>query len=185
MTRDGIQVMLRDVHFRYRITQEEHNGVPVRRTIDDPYPLERKALSRMVFNLSVDINGLDRWTVAVERLVIGEIADFIASHNIDYLTAPRSDRVNSRLELRSNMFFRVIQRFLKNVGAELLWIDVGHIDIVEPAIDTQRTNLWAADWVGDANVSRAYGDAKRLAYQELGRASGDYCLPARHKSWMP
>jgi hypothetical protein len=37
-------------------------------------------------------------------------------------------------------------------------------------VDDSRTNLWAAEWIDDANAIRAFGDARRAAYQELGRA---------------
>ena len=30
--------------------------------------------------------------------------------------------------------------------------------------------MWAADWMGSAKVAHAYGEARLLAYQELGRA---------------
>jgi len=33
-----------------------------------------------------------------------------------------------------------------------------------------RQNLWAADWLGDARVTRELGLAKRQTYHELGRA---------------
>jgi hypothetical protein len=56
------------------------------------------------------------------------------------------------------------------LGAELLWVDVGHIEIEDESVDELRTNLWSADLAGDAAEVRAYGDAIRQAYQELGRA---------------
>ena len=37
-------------------------------------------------------------------------------------------------------------------------------------MDEQRINTWAAKWVGQASVIRAYGEAQELAYQDLGRA---------------
>ena len=30
--------------------------------------------------------------------------------------------------------------------------------------------MWAAEWMGNAKVARAFGEARLLAYQELGRA---------------
>ncbi|MBE0698941.1 MAG: hypothetical protein IH586_18645, partial [Anaerolineaceae bacterium] len=112
ITQDGIQVKLCDVHIRYRIQQKRHNGFPIRRTVDNPFPLEQDAIRRMMGNLSVDKDGLDKWTIAVDRYVIGEIMDFIAAHPIDYLTAPRSDRFNARLELKSELFFRRMREYL-------------------------------------------------------------------------
>lgn len=170
MTRDGIQVILKDVHFRYRIQQQVKDGVTVRKSLTDPYPYSEEAMRNVAFNVTVTSAGLEDWNTAVERTVVGGITDFIASRKIDDLTAPIHLSKNPRIELRDDILFKGIQRALSNVGAELLWIDVGHLHIVEETIDEQRTDLWAADWVGDAEVTRAYGEAKRLAYQELGRA---------------
>ncbi len=104
------------------------------------------------------------------RIVVGAITDYVAANTIDYLTAPCSNPANPRLELRNELLFRGIRRSLTENGAELLWIDTGHLHIVEDSVDSQRTDLWASEWVGDSIVTRAYADAKRQAYQELGRA---------------
>lgn len=171
ITRDGIQVLLSDVHLRYRILQRQRHGSPERRTLGDPYPLEQDALNRMMRNLSVDDSGLDPWTVAVERYVVGEIMDFIAAHPIDYLTAPRGNGKNPRLELKKELFNRHVHSYLaRTYGAELIWVDVGHIDIIDPSVDSSRTSLWAVNWAGEASVERAYGEARLQAYQELARA---------------
>lgn len=171
ITRDGIQVMLRDVHFRYSIKHRvDKTGQTVKRTPKDPYPFDENALPKMTHNLSVDNRGLERWNTAVERTVIGTITDFIASHSIDYLTAPRKISGNPHRELRVELFQSSVRRALENVGAELIWVDPGHLEIVRGTIDEERTNVWAASWVGDATVTRAYGDALRRAYSDLGRA---------------
>ncbi len=170
VTRDGIQVLVQDVHFRYQIKKQIENGQPKKRSIKDPYPFSDEAMHNVAFNLTVTKKGLDKWGASVEGRVVGAITEFISEHTIDYLTAPRQDGQNPRLELRNELFYRQIQRRLEGIGAELLWADVGHLDIIEESVDDQRTSVWAADWVGDANIIRAYGEAKRLAYQELGRA---------------
>jgi hypothetical protein len=170
MTRDGIMVTLRDIHMRYRIKQELREGKPAKKTIDDPYPLAPDALQNMLYNLSVNFDGLDKWNIAVERATVGAITDFIAAHTIDYLTAPRSGTPNPRIELLNELTYSGTQKALENLGAELLWIDVGHVDINQEGIDEQRTNLWASEWIGDTAVSKAYGMAIRQAYHDLGRA---------------
>jgi len=171
ITRDGIQVVLRDVHFRYSIRHRtEKDGRTVQRTPKDPYPFDKDALPKMAHNLSVDKNGLERWNTAVERTVIGIITDFIAAHSIDYLTAPKREIGNPHRELRAELFRSGVRRALESVGAELIWVDTGHLEIVKGTVDDQRTTVWAASWVGDSTVTRAYGDALRRAYSDLGRA---------------
>ncbi len=170
VTRDGILVKLRDVHFRYRIRMRQENGVPAVRTIRTPYPFDNQSLTRLAFNLQVQDNEKEEtWSAAVERAVVGQITDFVAAHTIDYLTAPRTFAWNPREEL-CRFLFDTAQRPLENLGAELIWADVGHMEIVDDRVDDQRTNLWAAPWMGDASATRAYGDAIRQSYQEMGRA---------------
>jgi hypothetical protein len=170
VTQDGLQVVVRDIHFRYRVQPEEKNGKHVFRSPDHPYPFDEKALRSMSQNLSVDEEGLDLWQRAVQRVIVGSITEYINIHKIDFLTAPREKEQDPRVELRTEAFTPGIRKGLARLGAELIWIDVGHIDIVEEDVDRQRLDYWSSGMIGNANIIRAYGDAKRLKYQELGRA---------------
>lgn len=169
VTRDGIKVVLRDAHIRYRIKQQTRDGAPVRRSLAEPHPLDPDALRNMLYNLVTSSEGLQKWQDAVEGAVVGQITDYIGSHTIDQLTAPRNGFSNPRIELLSTLTEKA-RKPLNDLGAELLWIDVGHLDIAYDLVDDQRTSLWAADWVGDTTISRSYTEAIRQAYQELGRA---------------
>jgi regulator of protease activity HflC (stomatin/prohibitin superfamily) len=167
-TRDGIIVNLRDVHYRYRIRQQR-NGQPARRTIENPFPFEDEVLRNMILSLFVEKNGGSSWNASVERPITGEITDFIAAHSIDYLTAPRQGTQHPRQVLNERMY-TVVNSRLANSGAELLWVDVGHIDIEDGRVDEQRGELWASDWIGESKVQMAISDAVRQSYAELGRA---------------
>lgn len=170
LTRDGIQVTIKDIHFRYRLYPEQESGRPKRRTLQDPYPFDENALWNMAYNLSVDEDGLEAWKTAVARAIVGGITDYINSHDIDNLTAPREAGQDPRRELRHSLFHGPTRFGLRNLGAELIYVDVGHFAIDERLVDEQRTETWAAEWLGNAQVVRAYGEAKRSVYQELGRA---------------
>lgn len=171
MSRDGIKVAVKDIYYRYRIKQmEEKDGKPMHRSPDNPYPFSYDAIRDMTFNLQVQKDGLETWRAAIERAVVGTISDFIISKKIDYLTAPRTSDYNARKELNSQLFMDDMRKRLAGLGAELLWVDAGHIEIEDESVDELRTNLWSVDWAGDANERRVYGDAIRQAYQELGRA---------------
>ncbi len=169
VTRDGIRVVLRDVHIRYRIKQQVKNGSPVRRTLEEPYPVDQDALQNVLYSLTVPAEGIPKWRDSVEMAVTGQITEYIASHTIDHLTAPRDGFVNPRTELLSILTEKV-RKPLNDLGAELLWVDIGHLDISHDLVDEQRTSLWAADWVGDTTESKAYTEAIRQAYQDLGHA---------------
>jgi hypothetical protein len=170
LTRDGIRVTINDIHFRYRLFTELSGGRPKPRTMKDPYPFDERALRNMAYNLSVDENGLESWKTAVARAIVGGITDYINAHNIDALTAPRSAGEDPRKELRQSLFNGPTRSALRNLGAELIYVDMGHFAIDEGLVDEQRTETLAADWLGNASVVKAFGEARASAYQELGRA---------------
>jgi hypothetical protein len=169
VSRDGIRVRLRDVHFRYRIVPMVVDGRMITRTLDSPYPYSEEAMRSMAYNLSINQDGPDPWSAAVHRSVRSAITDYINKNTIDYLTAPRTDGESPREGLRIELFSEGRQAALRNMGAELVWIDVGHIDIESDEVDQLRVEAWASDWMGDAKKARAYSDALRLAYTEVAR----------------
>ncbi|KPL71478.1 hypothetical protein ADN00_17520 [Ornatilinea apprima] len=164
-TRDGFRVMLREVQFRFRIDAQNWQ-----RTLETPYPYSEESFYNMAYNLSVRDDGPRPWKATVRQMVVGAIMDYINSHDIDFLTAPREKERDPRRELKNELFAQAVSQRMRRAGASLLWIDVGFFDVVEPDVDQKRIDLWKADWVGNAKVSLAYGEAKRMAYLELGRA---------------
>ncbi len=165
ITKDGIMVTLKDVEFRFRILTDVYT-----RSLSAPYPYSEQSFRQMAYNLSVTDEGPKPWHKTVQGKVLGAIQSYINSHEIDYLTAPKEEGQEPRRNLKMELFNRGIKNSLKAVGAELLWIDVGHVVINDSEVDESRISLWAEDWIGNAEVTRAYGQATRLAYQELGRA---------------
>jgi hypothetical protein len=170
MTRDGIRVKLRNLNYRFRILPEMKDGKPVLRSLEKPYPYSEEAMQNMTYNLSVNVSGPDPWPAAVRRMVVGRITDYIATNYLDFLTAPREEGQDPRGSLRDAVFARDMRGRLATIGAELQWIDVGHIEIENTDVDSVRVDMWAADLMGDAKVARAFGEARVRAYQELGRA---------------
>jgi hypothetical protein len=168
-TRDGIPLMLRDVHFRFRILPEVRDGRPILRSLANPFPFSQAAMQSMIVNLTVTSDGQDPWRVAVRRSVIGAITDYVSSHDLDFLTAPRLEGMDPRQSIHDELSAHN-KRALRNLGAELIWVDIGHPDILAEEVDFKRADYWAAEWDNNAKLVRAEGEAKRLAYGELGRA---------------
>jgi hypothetical protein len=189
ITRDGIRLRLKNIDYRFcalrpaRATQSkgqhtkrnQNHSVP--RTPASPYPFATDAIDSIAYSFSVSDKGMDRWHEAVRRAVDGAVVNFVSSHDLDYLTAPRQDGQNPRRELRVELFAPAVSSDLRRWGAELHWMDIGQFEIdpleenkeLDP-VDQTRTQFWAARWIGDANTIRSYGEAKHLAYQELARA---------------
>lgn len=163
-TKDGIKVTLRDINYRFRVV----SSTP--RSLQNPYPFDQEAIRKMAANRTVNAKGISSWRENVNGMVKSALINFINDHTIDFLTAPRNGELDPRADMRKEMMSERCLRTFQTVGAELLWIDVGHIEIDGTEVDKERVNLWAAEWVGNAEATRAFGDAKRQAYQEIARA---------------
>jgi hypothetical protein len=85
------------------------------------------------------------------------------------LATPRYQDKESREEIKKNIFSKGTREKLRNLGAELLWVDIGHFDIPDKVTE-QRVKTWQAKWHGIAERERAEGEAFRLTYLEQGRA---------------
>jgi hypothetical protein len=175
VTRDGIPVNLRDINFRFRILPETQRGRPLFRSLENPYPFSQEAMQSMAYNLNVEEDGSTSWRASVQRAVIGTITDYFNSHSIDHLTAPRQAGVNPRRAILEELEIQN-RRALRRLGAELIWIDIGHCDITPDEVDATRIDLWAAEWQGNAQAVLAEAEARRQALEELGRAEAQATL---------
>jgi len=178
-TKDGIVVLVSGVRFRFRIwAPQEH-----RRSFEDPYPYSRRSVYYLAYNRSVSAAGMTSWVDSVKLAVDGVISDYINSHQIDHLAAPQPKEImgtassapvnpefDARDEIHRAMFSAAMRQKLKGYGAELTWCEIGHIRPENKDVEKLPLLLWQTNWVGNANITRAYGEAQRIAYQELARA---------------
>lgn len=179
-TKDGIQIIVRDVHYRYRLRTGRRFGDHEKRKAINPYPYSVQAVKDMAYNRSARATGLTDWHSTIQLAVDSAIKNYIKAHKFDQLTAPSYEDDDPRAEISKKMMSRSIRTRLRNWGAELLWFDIGHFDVVEKVeevemkrtVEEQRLDTWSARLDGDAMVVRSYGEARRLAYQDIGRAEG-------------
>jgi len=180
-TRDGIQLVVRDVHYRYRLRTGRRFGDHERRRAIKPYRYSIQAVKDMAYNRSVTTKGLSDWHTTVRLAVEGAITDYVKSHKFDQLTAPNYEDEDPRSEISKKMMGTDVRGRLRKSGAELLWFDVGHFDVIElvseevevkRTIEEQRIDTWSARWDGDAMIIKAAGEGRRMSYEEVGRAEG-------------
>ncbi len=172
LTRDGIRITLQDIHFRYHILQADETGRRRKRSMDDPYPYSREAMVSIAANLAVAEDGQESWRSAVKRTVLEQIITYVNAHDLDHLTAPRREGQDPRARMHEELMVNPETRSsLSDLGAELLWVDIGHLEINEPGVENQRLDLWTANISGKADLVRAEGEAKRKALHELGKAT--------------
>jgi hypothetical protein len=169
-TKDGIGVRVMDVQYRYRLRTGHLLGDYQRRTPQEPYPFSIQAMKNMAYNRSVGPAGLQEWAEAVRVAVDGVITDYVRQHQFDQLTTPQEidERARERVNLKLNA--ASTRSRLNNLGAELLWCDIGHIEAIDPRVSEMRVGKWGVRWTGEAKITLAYGEAQRKAHQELGRA---------------
>ena len=173
MTKDGIVVSVQDIHFRYRLWGTRRFGGPTGRTPVTPYPYSIKAMRNLVYNRAMRHDGLTPWNSAIQLIIEGVIQDYIRGNTIDAVTAPPSTASDPRGDMRRQYIAAATRARLRDVGAQLLWFDMGHIVIEKPEVEQQRIETWQAEWVGDAEVIRSFGEAQRQAVQELARAEAN------------
>ncbi|MCC6956110.1 MAG: hypothetical protein IT316_04895 [Anaerolineales bacterium] len=167
-SKDGIEVQVRDIRYRYRLArQDEPDKV---KGIDTLLQYSENAVIQMVYNRAMSENGTESWEDVVNGVVVSIITDFINKHMVDYLTAPKDQKIDPRAEIKSEFDSPVGRKKFKDCGAELVWIGIGHFETPEKIVAEQRVNTWQARLQGDAKKERAIGEAQRLAYQEMGRA---------------
>lgn len=170
ITKDGILVEVLDVVYRYRLRSGPQAGARPGHSSDDPYPYSVKAVRNMAYNRFVTEEGLQSWHDAVGDVVRWQIIDYVRSHQFDALTYFEPEKKNPRHEAKKIFEAVDFRERMKHIGAELLWVEVGHYKIMDELVTEQRIDTWQARWIGDMEVRRAYGEAQRMVYQELGRA---------------
>ncbi len=72
VTRDGIQLHLREINFRYRLLASATDGVPQTRTPLNPYPFSQDAMQDMAYNRAAG----DTWASAVGKIDCGHHQEF-------------------------------------------------------------------------------------------------------------
>jgi hypothetical protein len=163
-TKDGIPIQIRDIHFRYRAQRETESGK------DQSHPILDLAMWKIAYNQIVTKNGASNWRSSVQSTVQSEIANYVSGSRIDDLTTTPNNRyLNPRAEIRDKLLDDSRERF-NQLGTDLLWVDIGHFDILRKEKRDPRPEKWGKKWEGISKTERALGEKERLYHQELGRA---------------
>ncbi len=170
VTKDGIMVTVKDVQFRYRVCSDHRENTAAGRSLTNPYPFTVWAIRSLTYNRTVSKTGPNTWHEMVKGVISGAISEYIAKHQLDQITAPRYTDGDARKEISDQLKTQATRDKLKDAGAQLLWCDIGHFEVDNKAVSDQRIDTWKAGWIGNADVTRAYGEAQRNAYQEIGHA---------------
>ncbi|MCU0486361.1 MAG: SPFH domain-containing protein [Anaerolineales bacterium] len=177
-TKDGVVVSARDIHFSYRLRANPVNGGLAGRTPANPYPFSIQAVRNMTYNREVRNGTWASWRDMVKSIFEEEIQNYIRRHQVDQVTAPRNYEASAegwqrgypRLDIQTIYRSPRLQERFMDVGASLLWPEVGHLGVENSDVNDQRVTTWQVGWQGDAKRVLAYSEAKKQAYIEQGRA---------------
>ncbi|MBC8504357.1 MAG: hypothetical protein ISR58_20490 [Anaerolineales bacterium] len=169
-TKDGVTIKVNHINYSYRLRTGRMSSELARQNPDSPNPFSYQAVLNMVFGRSVGSIDITPWHNMVNIAVDGAIIDYIRANLFDVVTAPSFDQDTARVEITRKINSKFVRNRLANVGAELIWVDIGHFEVVDKRYEEQRIKTWGAKWSGLAEVKRAFGDAKRTSYLEQGRA---------------
>lgn len=180
VTQDGIQVMVENIKFNYRIwdSRWEHlyNDTSITR---NPYPYTKKAIYDHAYKRPVKLNKQDQpeltaWEDAVMGPIIGILKTYISEHKLDDVIAPREqEKYSVREEIRKKAFENGVKDGLRGIGTILRWWDPGEFSTQEEEVEKQFISNWSVEITNDINLNKAHGDAQKMAYEELGRAEAE------------
>jgi hypothetical protein len=175
MSKDGIVVTVHDIHFRYRLWGGQRVAGNTGRIPENPYPYSIQAVRNMAYNRGMRSGTLVSWHQAVQSAFDGDILNYIRTNLLDAVTAPEGRKPdgtikNPRRDIQLSLTSPAARIRFRNLGAELIWFDIGRFNFEDPEVEEQRISTWSAEWVGDAEVLLSFGEAQRQAYHELARA---------------
>ena len=171
MSRDGLEVSLHHTRFSFRLAAGGQA-----RTQNNPRPYSTEAIYNMVYNRTVTENGLGDWYSGVSTEIRKVLSNYVNRNTLDHLTAPAHQGepepagFDPRGRLNAAFHTQDFVNKLLSRGAELGWIDIGSFEIPNKQVEQQRITAWQARWMGDARLARSFGEAQRVAFQEIGRA---------------
>lgn len=172
-TKDGIEVVVRDIRYLYRLRPSRRNGEITPRSPSEPFPYLLQSVRGYVYSRSVGPNGLTPIAQALGIIVDGAIVDYINAHRFDDLTTPPWGATpHPREAITERIRSAELQTRLQDLGIELEWVDIGHLDVARQEIWDWRARTWGARLTGSAHFDRNQGQIRRLTYDRLARAEG-------------
>jgi hypothetical protein len=169
-TKDGLPLILDEVKVRFRLRAR---GA---RTPENPYPLLPSAIRQAVYSRTVSEKGLIDWKDMVVNIAVSTLTNWIARRRFDELIPPPVDVDGEAPEAPEEPPYRqsIHQLFFQNqtrqrfaeMGAEILWIAVGHLR-PDPDIDPDVDSPEAAK--GHDKIHRQMIDTWRSNYQAMVR----------------
>lgn len=111
------------------------------------------------------------WPDAVSAKIKTVIRDYINRRQFDDVIVPRDHNKDPRKEIGESAY-HITEKGLQSIGTVLRWWDPGEFQRNDD-VEDQHFENWSMDLKREVKVNKAYGDAQKFAYEELGRAEAE------------
>lgn len=177
LTRDGVEVAVRGVLYRFRIdaiTKEKYEDTL---SLTVPRSFSKRAVTQLSYQRAVGANHrFSPWEKAVEGKIKGIISEQINNTDLDTLVTPHILDGHPLDELRKKLNTPATRDQFKSMGIRLLSCNIGQLAMTSDKIDKQLVEAWFAKKEGMARVVRAQSESENFISQERGRAEGQAML---------
>lgn len=139
---EGVAIQISEIHYGYRLKQSPPlEASRVYREAQKPAYLSTQALRNLMQSRVVTEQGLTDWRTMVKGMIRSTISDFIYRHTVTELLKPPTD-YNPYADLKRTFQSRPIRERLRQMGTELLWINLGLFDLEKPAFKQELLKNW-------------------------------------------
>lgn len=139
---EGVAIQISDIHYGYRLKQlPPLEASRVYRQAQKPSYFSTQALRNLMQSRFVTEQGLMDWRTMVKGSIRSTISDFIYRHTVTDLLRPPTD-YNPYADLKRTFQSRPFRERLRQVGTELLWINLGLFDLEKPAFKQELLKSW-------------------------------------------
>ena len=151
---EGVAIQISDIRYGYRLKQSPPpEASRVYREAQKPAYFSMQALRNLMQSRVVTEQGLTDWRTMVKGMIRSTISDFIYRHTVTELLQPPTD-YNPYADLKRTFQSRPIRERLRQMGTELLWINLGLFDLEKPAFKQELLKNWyPLDSTGATTVS--------------------------------
>lgn len=139
---EGVAIQISDIHYGFRLKQSPpFEASRVSREAQKPSYFSTQALRNLMQSRVVTEQGLTDWRTMVKGMIRSTISDFIYRHTVTELLKPPTD-YNPYADLKRTFQSRPIRERLRQMGTELLWINLGLFDLEKPAFKQELLKSW-------------------------------------------
>ncbi len=165
LTKDGVPVKVRIVQVSFRVRTGNRARTP-----DEIFPFSISAIKHIAYGKTVGVEGPSVWPDGVPESVTKIIRDTISRTLLDDLVArPEGEERDPREKIKALFDHKDTRRGFAEMGVDLLWVSLGHIETPQDVID-QRIRTWQAGWQQQDRVTMAEGEAHKLRLMEYARS---------------